>query len=117
MVSNNYEFFVNFSPLLIFVLTPVMTALTAKKDTYTMMIIGTFVMGAPTFLLVLGPNIVTLFAFLILMTLGEAIWSARFLQWVAEIAPKEMTGIYMGIGQFPVVHDEGHREPVLGVVP
>ncbi len=101
VVSDNYEFFVNFSPLLIFILTPVMTALTAKRDTYTMMIIGTFVMGAPTFLLVLGPNIVTLFAFLILMTLGEAIWSARFLQWVAEIAPKEMTGIYMGIGQFP----------------
>ncbi|HEX3074324.1 MAG TPA: MFS transporter, partial [Ignavibacteriales bacterium] len=25
----------------------------------------------------------------------------RFLQWVAEIAPKGMTGIYMGIGQFP----------------
>jgi dipeptide/tripeptide permease len=35
------------------------------------------------------------------MTVGEAIWSPRFLQWVAEIAPKEMTGIYMGIGQFP----------------
>ncbi|HTY00507.1 MAG TPA: MFS transporter [Bacteroidota bacterium] len=101
VVSDNYEFFVNFSPLLIFILTPVMTALTAKKDTYTMMIIGTFVMGAPTFLLSFGPNIVTLFAFLIFMTLGEAIWSARFLQWVAEIAPKEMTGIYMGIGQFP----------------
>lgn len=101
VVSDNYEFFVNFSPLLIFILTPMMTALTAKKDTYTMMIIGTFIMGAPAFLLVLGPNIVTLFAFLTCMTVGEAIWSARFLQWVAEIAPKEMTGIYMGIGQFP----------------
>jgi hypothetical protein len=28
-------------------------------------------------------------------------WQPRFLQWVAEIAPKNMTGIYMGIGQFP----------------
>jgi dipeptide/tripeptide permease len=28
-------------------------------------------------------------------------WQPRFLQWVAEIAPKDMTGIYMGIGQFP----------------
>ena len=101
VVSDNYEFFVNFSPLLIFVLTPVVTALTFKKNTYTMMIVGTFVMGAPTFILALGPNIVGLFAYLILATLGEATWSARFLQWVAEIAPKSMTGIYMGIGQFP----------------
>ncbi len=35
------------------------------------------------------------------MTIGEAMWSARFLQWMAEVAPKGMTGIYMGIGQFP----------------
>jgi POT family proton-dependent oligopeptide transporter len=101
VVSDNYEFFVNFSPILIFILTPAVTALTSKKNTYTMMIAGTAVMALPTFLLALGPNIVTLFAFLILMTLGEAMWSARFLQWVAEIAPKGMTGIYMGIGQFP----------------
>ncbi len=101
LVSDNYEFFVNFSPVLIFILTPVVTALTAKRNTYTMMIIGTFVMAAPTFILALGPNIVGLFAYLTLATLGEATWSARFLQWVAEIAPKSMTGIYMGIGQFP----------------
>jgi MFS family permease len=77
------------------------TALTSKKDTYNMMIIGTFVMAAPTFILALGPNINTLMAYLIIMTLGEAMWQPRFLQWVAEIAPKNMTGIYMGIGQFP----------------
>ena len=101
VVSENYEFFVNFAPLLIFVLTPVVTALTSHKQTYTMMISGTLVMAAPTFLLALGPNIVTLFAFLICTTIGEAMWSPRFLQWIAEVAPKDMTGIYMGLGQFP----------------
>jgi len=101
LVSDNFEFFVNFSPILIFILTPVVTALTSKKDTYMMMIAGTFVMGAPAFILALGPSMTTLFAYLILTTIGEAMWSARFLQWVAEIAPKNMTGIYMGIGQFP----------------
>lgn len=101
VVSENYEFFVNFAPLLIFILTPVVTALTSRRDTYTMMIAGTLVMAAPTFLLSFGPNIVTLFGFLILTTIGEAMWSPRFLQWIAEVAPKDMTGIYMGIGQFP----------------
>jgi proton-dependent oligopeptide transporter, POT family len=101
VVSDNYEFFVNFSPILIFILTPVVTALTFKKNTYTMMIVGTFIMASPTFILALGPSIAGLFGYLVLMTIGEATWSARFLQWVAEIAPKSMTGIYMGIGQFP----------------
>lgn len=100
-VSDNFEFFVNLNPILIFILTPMVTALTSKKDTYTMMIIGTFVMAAPTFILALGPNFYTLMGYLVLMTIGEAMWQPRFLQWVAEIAPKNMTGIYMGIGQFP----------------
>lgn len=101
VVSENFEFFVNFNPLLIFILTPMVAAITAEKDTYKMMILGTFVMAAPTFLLALGPSLVTVFGYLIFMTIGEAMWQPRFLQWVAEIAPKNMTGIYMGIGQFP----------------
>jgi MFS family permease len=101
VVSENFEFFVNFNPILIFILTPMVAALTIKSNTYKMMIIGTFVMASPTFILSLGPTIYTAFAYLIIMTVGEAMWQPRFLQWVAEIAPKEMTGIYMGIGQFP----------------
>ncbi len=100
-VSDNFEFFVNFNPILIFILTPMIAALTAKKDAYKMTILGTLVMASPTFILAFGPNIITLFAFIIIMTIGEAMWQPRFLQWVAEIAPKGMTGIYMGIGQFP----------------
>jgi POT family proton-dependent oligopeptide transporter len=100
-VGNNFEFFVNLNPIFIFVLTPVVTALTVKRDTYKMMIIGTFVMAAPTFILTIGPSIYTLMAYLVIMTIGEAMWQPRFLQWVAEIAPRNMTGIYMGIGQFP----------------
>lgn len=101
VIKDNFEFFANFSPLLIFVLTPIVAAYTAKKSTYMMMILGTFIMAFPTFLLALGPSMFNLFAYLIIMTIGEAMWSPRFLQWVAEIAPKGMTGIYMGIGQFP----------------
>ena len=100
-IQENFEFFVNLNPILIFILTPMVTALTSKKDTYNMMIIGTAVMASPTFILVLGPHFNTLIAYIIIMTIGEAMWQPRFLQWVAEVAPKNMTGIYMGIGQFP----------------
>lgn len=100
-VSDNFEFFVNLNPILIFILTPSIAALTTKRNTYKMMIYGTLVMGLSPFLLTLGPSMSVLLAYLIMMTIGEAMWQPRFLQWVAEIAPKDMTGIYMGIGQFP----------------
>ena len=100
-VSQNMELFVNINPLLIFVLTPIVTALTHKVDVYRMMIIGTLVMAVPTFFLALGPSVLFLFAYILLMSAGEAMWQPRFLQLAAELAPEGKTGQYMGIAQFP----------------
>ena len=100
-VSENMETFVNLNPLLIFVLTPIITAMTSKVKVYRMMILGTLVMGLPTFFLAIGPSIVPLFAYIIFMSVGEAMWQPRFLQLAAEIAPEGKTGQYMGVAQFP----------------
>jgi MFS family permease len=100
-ISENFEPAVNFNPLLIFILVPIVTALTLKKNVYNMMILGTFIMAAPTFLLALGAEPWTLITFLLIMTLGEAMWQPRFLQYAAEIAPEGRTGAYMGVAQFP----------------
>jgi len=66
-----------------------------------MMILGTFVMAIPTFLLSFGPNTALFLIYVLFMTIGEAMWQPRFLQWIAEIAPEGKTGAYMGIGQMP----------------
>ncbi len=99
--GDHFEVAVNFNPLLIFILVPIVAALTQKAKVYNMMILGTAVMAAPTFLLAIGPSFWTLFGFLVLMTLGEAMWQPRFLQYAAEIAPEGRTGAYMGVAQFP----------------
>jgi MFS family permease len=101
LVSDYFELFSNINPILIFILAPLVAGLTARANVYLMMIIGTFVMAAPTFLLVLGPYVVPFLAYILLMSIGEAMWQPRFLQWIAEIAPPGQTGLYMGIGQFP----------------
>jgi MFS family permease len=101
VVSEYFEVFSNLNPILIFFFAPIIAALTAKADVYKMMILGTFVMALPTFLLALGPNMWILLSYILLMTIGEAMWQPRFLQWIAEIAPKGKTGAYMGIGQLP----------------
>lgn len=101
IVSEYFEVFSNLNPILIFFLAPMIAAATTKANVYKMMIIGTFVMAVPTFLLTLGPNVYLLLTYIVTMTIGEAMWQPRFLQWIAEIAPEGKTGAYMGIGQMP----------------
>ena len=100
-ISDNFETFSNLNPLIVFVAAPVIAALTAKANVYKMMIIGTTVMALPTFLLCLGETPVTFLTFVLLMSIGESMWQPRFLQHVAEIAPKDQVGAYMGIAQLP----------------
>ena len=101
VVSDYFEFFSNINPIVIFIVAPIVAGLTARANVYTMMIIGTLVMALPTFLLVIGPHLVPFLAYILLMSIGEAMWQPRFLQWIAEVAPPDKTGLYMGIGQFP----------------
>ena len=100
-VSERFEFFANLNPLLIFIAVPIATALTMKKNVYNMMVVGTFIMAAPAFLLGLGTSLPLLLGYLFIMTIGEALWQPRFLQYAAEIAPEGRTGAYMGVAQFP----------------
>jgi MFS family permease len=100
-VGRYFEIASNFNPILIFILTPIIAALTLKRKVYNMMIWGTFIMAAPAFLLAIGPTWWTLYSYLIIMTVGEAMWSPRFLQYAAEIAPEGRTGEYMGVAQLP----------------
>ncbi len=101
VVSQYFELFSNINPILIFILAPIVAGLTAKANIYRMMIYGTLVMAAPTFLLSFGPSVVLFLSYILIMSIGEAMWQPRFLQWIAEIAPKGKTGAYMGIGQLP----------------
>ncbi len=100
-IGARFELFANANPILIFIAVPIIAAATQKKNVYNMMVIGTFVMAAPAFFLVLGTSIYTLIAYLLVMTIGEAMWQPRFLQYAAEIAPEGRTGAYMGVAQFP----------------
>jgi MFS family permease len=100
-IGEYFEIFANANPLLIFIAAPFVAAVTQKRKVYHMMITGTFVMAAPAFLLVSGPHPAALIGYIVLMTIGEAMWQPRFLQYAAEIAPEGRTGEYMGVAQLP----------------
>jgi MFS family permease len=100
-IGQKFEVASNINPLLIFILVPIITALTQGRKVYNMILLGTLIMAAPAFLLALGPYPWTLFGYLVIMTIGEAMWQPRFLQFAAEIAPEGRTGQYMGVAQLP----------------
>lgn len=100
-IGEYYEIASNANPVLIFFLVPVITALTCRRDVYNMMIYGTLVMGSSAFILAIGPSPYTLLGYILCMTIGEAMWSARFLQYATEIAPEGKAGLYQGVAQLP----------------
>ena len=100
-LGTNFEVAVNLNPLLIFLLVPIVAALTREKSVYRLHVVGTAIMAAPTFLLAFGPSVPLLLGYIFIMTIGEAIWQPRFLQFVAETAPEDRMGAYLGVARLP----------------
>ena len=100
-LGDNFETATSLNSLLIFILCPIVAAISAKARVYNMMIFGTAVMASSAFLLSIGPTITGLFGYILVLSIGEAMWQPRFLQYAAEIAPPGRTGAYMGVAQFP----------------
>jgi len=63
--------------------------------------IGTLVSAVPTFLLCAGPNVYLLIGYFVIFSVGEALWSARFMQYAAELAPPGRVAQYMGLANIP----------------
>lgn len=101
-VADRMEWIVNWiNPGIIFLGVPIATALTRRVNVYTMMIIGSLVSAVPTFLLCGEPNLYLLIAYLVLFSIGEALWQPRFLQYAAELAPEGKVAQYMGLANVP----------------
>ncbi len=101
-VADKMEWLVNWiNPAIIFVGVPVATALTRHINVYTMMIIGSLVSAVPTFLLCGGPNLSLLITYFVIFSIGEALWSARFLEYASELAPPGRIAQYMGLANIP----------------
>ena len=101
-VADLMEWLVNWiNPAIIFFGVPVFTALTQRHNVYKMMVIGSLVSALPTFLLCWGPDLNLLVIYFVIFSIGEALWSARFLEYAAELAPPGRVAQYMGLAQIP----------------
>lgn len=100
-IGAKWEWINGLNPLVIVIGVPLFAMLTARKKVIHMMIAGTMVSALSTLLLVSGPSVPLLITYVILFSLGEAMWSSRFLEYVADLAPKGRVGIYMGVANIP----------------
>jgi len=100
-VNAKFEWINGLNPLIIVVFVPLVAALTENVSIVSMMIIGTTLSALTTFILVPGPDIRLLMLYVILFSFGEALWSSRFLEYVAGIAPPGKIGAYMGLAGIP----------------
>jgi dipeptide/tripeptide permease len=66
-----------------------------------MMVVGSLVSAAPTFLLCFGPDLTLLITYFVIFSIGEALWSARFLEYASELAPPGRVAQYMGLALIP----------------
>jgi MFS family permease len=101
-VADRMEYLVDsINPTVIFFGVPLITALTKRVHVLKMMIIGTAVSATSTFLLGFGQYTPLLIAYFVVFSVGEALWSSRFYEYAAELAPPGRTAEYMGVASLP----------------
>ena len=100
-VSAKFEWIHGLNPLIIVIFVPTIAAATRKVKIINMMIIGTFITATIPFILTPGPRLWALLTYVIIYSLGEAVWSSRFLEYVANLAPTGKVGAYMGLAGIP----------------
>lgn len=100
-VAAKFEWISGLNPLIIVVFVPLVAMYTRKMRVIDMMLIGTTVSALTTFILVPGPELHRLLLYVTLFSFGEALWSSRFLEYVADLAPAGQVGAYMGLAGMP----------------
>ena len=116
--------------LLIVVLVPICGVLTQKITAYRMIVVGSFISALSAFFLTLptewfrsmaqgwlgnlighwwlgisgevNPLYIPIFFFMVMLSVGEALWSPRLYEYAATIAPKGQEASYMALSSLPL---------------
>lgn len=101
-IADRMEWFVgSVNPLVVFFAVPLFAALTRRFHVLTLVIVGSFVSSAATFVLCFGVHTSTLVGYFVVFSIGEALWTSRFLEYASELAPEGRVAQYMGVASLP----------------
>ena len=72
-------------------------ALTSHLEAWQVMLPGLWVMALSPLPLVLAPGVSAAVAWVVLMSIGEVVWSPRQSAWVASLAPDGREGVFLAL--------------------
>lgn len=87
--------------VLILVFVPIVTAFTRKLSAYRVIVIGSFITAASPFIFALGSSTAIQIAAIVVLTIGEALWSPRSYEYNVSIAPKGREATYVSLAVLP----------------
>lgn len=90
------------NPLMIIVLTPLVTALTRHLKPYPVIVIGAVISALSVFFLAASTTVAASIGFIVTLSIGEALWSPRLYEYTATIAPRGREASYMGLSEIPL---------------
>lgn len=90
------------NPAMIVLLTPFVTAATRHFRPYPVMIVGGLVSALSVFAMAASTTVAASVAFIVTLSLGEALWSPRLYEYTATIAPRGRESSYMGLSEVPL---------------
>lgn len=101
-VAAKFEWINGINPFIIVIFVPLIAMLTRKVSVFKMLLVGTSISAATTFLLIgQQPSLTLLIIYVVVFSFGEASWSSRFYEYVADLAPAGQVGAYMGLAGLP----------------
>jgi len=90
------------NPALIMILVPIITAATTRVNPLTMIHHGCYVSAISVFFLVISTSITSCVLFVVVLSIGEAIWSPRLYDYTMQIAKEGREGTYMALSSAPL---------------
>jgi dipeptide/tripeptide permease len=87
--------------VLILVFVPIVTAFTRKLAAYTVISIGSVITALSPFVFALGASTSIQIAGVVVLTVGEALWSPRSYEYNVSIAPKGREATYVSLAVLP----------------
>lgn len=92
------------NPALIVFLVPLLSAVGVQFgfSVFTQILVGSFISSAAVFLMVAPPHYASFSAFMVLLSVGEAIYSPRLFEYTATVARPGQEGLYMSLSSAPM---------------
>lgn len=90
------------NPALIIILVPLITAATTQVDPLIMIHHGSYISAASVFFLVMSTSIWACILFIIVLSIGEAIWSPRLYDYAMSVVKEGREGTYMALSSAPL---------------